>query len=153
MKKSLIIILAVAIIGGLGVYQKAHSSTSTSAVQGATSSSPVQTSSSNSTTQNQSASSTPSTYKDGTYNGQSEDTIYGTIQVQAVISGGKIVSVNLLQMPFQEGHSREVTAVAGPLLKQQTIKNQTASVDFVSGATTTSEAYQSSLQAALDQAA
>ena len=91
--------------------------------------------------------------KDGTYTGQSEFTPYGTVKVAAVVSGGKITDIKFLQMPGPEGHSREVTAFAEPYLKQETLQNQNGNIQFVSGATTTSEAYQMSLQAALDQAA
>ena len=92
-------------------------------------------------------------FKDGTYSGASEFTPYGTVKVAAVVSGGKITDIKFLQMPGPEGHSREVTAFAEPYLKQETLQNQNGSIQFVSGATTTSEAYQMSLQAALDQAA
>lgn len=95
----------------------------------------------------------PASYRDGTYNGDSEGTPYGTVQVAAVISGGKITDVKFLQMPNDRGHTQEVTAYAEPYLKDETIQKQSAHIDFVSGATTTSDAYEMSLQAALDQAA
>jgi uncharacterized protein with FMN-binding domain len=56
-------------------------------------------------------------------------------------------------MPGPEGHSKEVTAFSEPYLKQSTLTHQSANIDFVSGATQTSEAYEKSIQAALDQAA
>jgi uncharacterized protein with FMN-binding domain len=92
-------------------------------------------------------------YKDGTYTGDAEDTIYGTVQIAAVISGGKITDIRFLQMPGPEGHSKEVTAFAKDPLKQSTLNHQSSNIDFVSGATQTSEAYEQSLQAALDKAA
>jgi uncharacterized protein with FMN-binding domain len=61
--------------------------------------------------------------------------------------------VKFLQMPGPEGHSKEVTAFSKDPLKQSTLQKQSANIDFVSGATQTSEGYQQSLQAALDQAA
>ncbi len=151
MKKSVIVILAVAIIGALGIASRHHgdgaplgapsgsSGSNSSAVQSANTSS--------------SSSATPITYKDGTYNGQSEDTPYGTVQIAVVVSGGKITDVKFLQMPHDLGHSQMVTAFAEPYLKDETIQSQSSNIQFVSGATTTSEAYQMSLQAALDQAA
>jgi uncharacterized protein with FMN-binding domain len=40
-----------------------------------------------------------------------------------------------------------------PLLEQETLNKQSFHIDFVSGATQTSEGYQQSLQSALNQAA
>ena len=94
----------------------------------------------------------PGNYKDGTYNDQSEDTPYGIVQVAVVVSGGKITDIKFLQMPYDLGHSQQVTSYAEPYLKDETIQRQSANIDFVSGASTTSEAYQLSLQAALDKA-
>lgn len=91
-------------------------------------------------------------YKDGTFTGAAEQNPYGIVQIAVVISGGKIVDVNFIQMPSGDGHTNEVTAVAGPMLKQTTLQAQSANIDFVSGATSTSESYQMSLQFALDQA-
>lgn len=92
-------------------------------------------------------------YRDGTYSGSAIDTPYGTVQVAAVVASGKITDVKFLQMPFDEGHSREVTAFAEPQLKAMAINTQSAQVDFVSGATDTTMGFEQSLQAALDQAA
>lgn len=146
MKKALII-LSVAILGVVAFFEKGHSG-QTGLVS--SSSTPVSTSTSTSTPP---AAQPAVAYKDGTYTGNAEDTPYGTVQMAAVISGGKIVDVSFIQMPNGNGHTDEVTAVAKPLLKQTTIQAQSSNIDFVSGATTSSEAYQMSLQAALDKAA
>jgi uncharacterized protein with FMN-binding domain len=103
-------------------------------------------SSSSQTTQ---ASST--SYKDGTFNG-STDTAYGPVNIAVVINGGKITDVKFLQMPSSHDYSRQVTAYAEPYLKQTTLQNQSANIDFVSGATSTSNGFEQSLQMALDQA-
>ena len=97
--------------------------------------------------------SSSSSFKDGTYTGNSEDTPYGTVQIAVVVSGGKITDVKFLLMPNDLGHSQEVTAAAEPLLKEITLQKQSSNIDFVSGATSTSQGYQQSLQSALDQAA
>jgi uncharacterized protein with FMN-binding domain len=145
MRKSIVIVLAIAIIGALGIYAKGHDKSTGSLMPQSPSSIPASNTPSTSTQQT-------TTYKDGTYTGASEDTPYGTVQIAVVISGGKITDVNYLQMPSDLGHSREVTSFSEPLLKQTTIEHQSANIDFVSGATSTSEAYQQSLQAALNQA-
>lgn len=151
MKKSIVIIFAVAIIGALGAVAKAHHN------DGAPLAAPGSNATSNTTSMNSSSmhhgGSMMTSYKDGTYDGASEDTPYGTVQIAVVVSGSKITDVKFLQMPNDRGHSQEVTAFAEPYLKDETIQKQTSSIQFVSGATTTSEAYQMSLQAALDQAA
>lgn len=156
MKKTIVIIIAVAILGGAGIYTKSHKSANSNdtAVQGAnTSAQTTQTSPTASAMSPASSNSTSSGYKDGTYTGVAEDTAYGTVQVAAVISGGRITDIRFLQMPGPEGHSKEVTAFSESPLKASTLAKQSAKIDFVSGATQTSEGYEQSLQAALDQAA
>lgn len=92
-------------------------------------------------------------YKDGTFTGASEFTPYGTVQIAVVVSGGKITDVNFLQMPNDREDSLMRTQYSEPLLKRTTITNQNANIDFVSGATDTSYAFEQSLQTALNQAA
>lgn len=149
MRKGVIVILAVAIIGALGIYSKSHSSSGQP-----TAATPVD--QSQNTNPSVMGSDTTGSFqgslKDGTYTGDSKDTAYGTVQIAIVVSGGKISDVNFLQMPDDRGHTQEVTAFAEPLLKQETIGKQDAHIDFVSGATQTSEGYQESLQSALDMA-
>jgi uncharacterized protein with FMN-binding domain len=156
-KKPIVIILAVAIIGALGIYGKSHSRTSASTSQTSNPSS-VQSAATNTATSapatpDTSSSSSSAQYKDGTYTGKAIDTPYGTVQIQAIISGGKIADVKFVTMPDDRGHTQEVTNESAPLLKQETLSKQSAHIDFVSGATQTSEGYQQSLQSALDQAA
>lgn len=150
MRKGLVAILAVAIIGSLGIYGKNRAkSAQTEPTAPPTSSAVASDSTSNTSASSRSQS---SGFKDGTYTGSTSQIAYGPVQVAVVINGGKITDVNFLQMPGDLGHTQEVTAQSEPLLKQQTLSNQNAHVDFVSGATDTSFGYQQSLQAALDQA-
>ena len=156
MRKGIVIVLAVAIIGVLGVYGKSSGKTNSAATPPAA----VNGSSSSTTLSDSTSGSTPGSistsapaFKDGTYTGDSEETVYGTVQIAAVVSGGKITDIRFLRMPDDRGHTQEVTAYAEPLLKQITLQRQSAHIDFVSGATQTSEGYQQSLQAALNQAA
>lgn len=90
-------------------------------------------------------------YADGTYQGATVDEPWGTFQVQAVISGGKLTDVVLVSSP-SDNHSGRINSQAVPILTQAAIAAQGANVDMVSGATWTSESYVTSLQAALDQA-
>ena len=146
MRKTAVIICTVGLLGLLGYGVRQHGAGSLTL----TSSPPSNTRAGSSSA---ASSQTAQTYKDGTYTGQPEDNPYGTVQIAVVISGGKISDVNFLQMPSGFGHTDEVTSAAEPLLKQSTLSAQSANIDFVSGATLTSQAFQQSLQTALDQAA
>lgn len=91
-------------------------------------------------------------YKDGTYTGSAADAFYGNIQVRVSIASGKISKVDFLQYPNDRGHSIEINQYAMPILSQEAITAQSASVDIVSGATDTSQAFIQSLSNALSQA-
>jgi len=91
-------------------------------------------------------------YKDGSYTGNVQDAFYGNIQVQAVISGGKITDVIFLQAPNDNRTSQYINSQADPMLKQEAIQAQSAQVDGVSGASASSQAFQASLANALAQA-
>jgi len=91
-------------------------------------------------------------FKDGTYTGSVADAYYGNVQVQAVISGGKITDVIFLQYPNDRRNSIAINTQAMPYLTQEAIAVQNAQVDTISGATQTSRAFRESLQSALDQA-
>jgi uncharacterized protein with FMN-binding domain len=93
-----------------------------------------------------------SAYKNGTYTGTAQDAIFGSVQVAAVIQGGQLSNVNILQYPNDSGHSRQVSNSSLPQLVQEAIQAQNANVNIVSGATQTSEAFQQSLASALAQA-
>lgn len=91
-------------------------------------------------------------YKNGTYTGSVADAFYGNIQVQAVISGGRITDVIFLQYPNDRSTSIYINSQAMPYLKQEAIQAQSANVAGVSGASATSQAFIESLQSALNQA-
>ncbi|MAT16948.1 MAG: FMN-binding protein [Leifsonia sp.] len=93
------------------------------------------------------------TVSDGTYTGSVESTRWGDVQVAVTISGGQITEVSTLQSPDAESRSIQLAANASPILAAEVISAQSSSVATVSGATFTSEAYLSSVQAALDEAA
>ncbi|WP_340683414.1 FMN-binding protein [Amycolatopsis coloradensis] len=81
-----------------------------------------------------------------TVDGSVESNRYGTVQVRLVISAeDRISEVRLLQRPTS---GRGVAAI--PILQEETLTAQSADIDTVSGATSTSESYVKSLQAALD---
>ena len=90
--------------------------------------------------------------KDGTFTGQTEQTPFGNMQVAAVISGGKITDVKVLQHTDQGGRSVQISNQADPMLRSEVLQAQSAKVSTIGGATYTSEGYLQSLQSALDQA-
>src|SRR6185437_15990029 len=85
-------------------------------------------------------------YVDGSYTGSVADAYYGNVQVQAVISGGKITDVQFLQSPNSHGTSIQINRQAMPYLTQEAIQAQSANVNIISGATDTSMAFQHSLK-------
>ncbi|MCU1423221.1 MAG: FMN-binding protein [Microbacteriaceae bacterium] len=90
--------------------------------------------------------------KDGTYDGTSESTRFGNVQVEVVVSGGRITDVKALQLTDDGGRSVQISNYAAPILRSEVLKAQSASVDSVSGATYTTDGYLQSLQSALDKA-
>lgn len=92
------------------------------------------------------------TLKDGSYDGMVADAVYGDIQVQAIIRGGKISDIQFLQYPNDRRTSIVINQDALPLLTQEAIQAQTAHVDAISGATDTSLAFVESLSSALAKA-
>jgi uncharacterized protein with FMN-binding domain len=79
-------------------------------------------------------------------------TRFGDVQVRVIESGGKITDVQALQLPFDRRRSNEISQFVEPILRSETLQAQGAQIDTVSGATYTSEAYDQSLQSALDRA-
>jgi uncharacterized protein with FMN-binding domain len=74
---------------------------------------------------------------------------YGTIQVTIIVSGSRMT--DLTASYPKGGTTGEINAAAIPKLRQEALRAQSADIATVSGATYTSEAYQQSLQGALDR--
>jgi uncharacterized protein with FMN-binding domain len=91
-------------------------------------------------------------YKNGTYVGSVQDAFYGNLQVQAVITGGKLTDVVFLQYPSDNRTSQYVNSQALPMLKQEAIAAQSANVNAISGASASSPAFIASLTDALAKA-
>jgi uncharacterized protein with FMN-binding domain len=90
--------------------------------------------------------------KSGTFTGQTYTNPYGDVQVQVVISAGKITNVTTLHSPDSHQQSVSINSQALPLLREEVLKAQSAKIDIISGATFTSEGYAESVQSALDLA-
>jgi uncharacterized protein with FMN-binding domain len=109
-------------------------------------------SSSSGSSSSDSSSGTSSSAKDGTYSGDTETDRYGNTQVKVTIEKGKITEVTVLAYNDGDPRSAQISEAAIPTLRQEVLSTQTAAVDAVSGATYTSNAYEASLQSALDKA-
>ena len=88
----------------------------------------------------------------GTFTGDVVQTRFGPVQVQITVSGGTISDVTALQLTDDGGRSVQISNYAAPLLREEVLQAQSANVQTISGATVTSDAYLTSLQAALDAA-
>lgn len=88
----------------------------------------------------------------GTYAGSVVQTRFGAVQVQITVKAGAITDVTALQLTDDDRKSVQISNRAAPLLRAAVIKAQSAQVQTISGATVTSDAYLTSLQAALDAA-
>lgn len=84
--------------------------------------------------------------------GTQQQTQFGALQVRVVMQGSEIVEISAPVYPNDDARSRQINAEALPQLRQQVLNAQSANIDGVSGATVTSDAYELSLQAALDKA-
>jgi uncharacterized protein with FMN-binding domain len=146
MKKALAILAAIAILGALAGYALTRDTPDIAKVGN--------TSQANTQNPAKDRSSANNKYPDGSYTGETAETLYGNVQIEIVISDGRFSDVHYLQMPDKEdGRSRQLSERAKPLLKATTLAKQSDQIDFVTGATSTSFGYQQSLQSALDEAA
>ena len=122
------------------------STPTSSAGSSASSSSPSDTSSSSA------SSKASASAKSGTVTGDAKTTRFGTTQVKVTITGGRITGVRTVQLNQNDPRSVQISESAAPILRSEVLSKQTAAVDAVSGATYTSDAYEASLQSALDKA-
>jgi uncharacterized protein with FMN-binding domain len=90
--------------------------------------------------------------KDGTFTGKREYAYYGYIKVQAIVRKGSLADVRILEYPNDNGRSHYINSIALPYLIQEAVDAQSYKVDFISGATFTSNAFVKSLQEALKPA-
>jgi uncharacterized protein with FMN-binding domain len=86
------------------------------------------------------------------YTGAAASTRWGTVQVRITVQGGKISASKAVQYPQGTSRDAQINGSALPILNQEAVQQQSASIDTVSGATVTSGGYLQSLQSAIDQA-
>lgn len=76
---------------------------------------------------------------------------YGVLDVDVTVRGTHITDVSVPSLQVAEPTSQQISEQAIPMLRSEVLAAQSASIDAISGATYTSEAYAQSLQAALDK--
>ena len=91
-------------------------------------------------------------YVDGDFVGNAVDDEWGPVQVKVVVKNGDIADVICIEYPFHRQRSAEISEWAIPQLIEETIKAQSAKVDWVSQASFTSDQFQKSLATALARA-
>jgi uncharacterized protein with FMN-binding domain len=112
----------------------------------------------NSGTNNSAATTAPATQApaassgavNGTFTGPSVFVNYGNVQVKITVVNGRITDAVAVVAP--SGRNDRWTNMAVPILKQQTLKAQSANIQGASGASYTSYGWYTSLQGALAQA-
>jgi len=86
-----------------------------------------------------------------TYKGALEYTRYSNVQVTITVSGRKIKSLTVNANPHdQQSYQRESYAL--PLLRKEALKAQSYRIHTISGVTTTSDAFISSVYSAMRHA-
>ena len=145
-KQIIVGVVVVAVIVAYAVYSRTSSPSSSYSVeptQSSASSTPAAGAGTSATTTPVATAPADSSaqYKDGTYTGTPADAVFGTMQVAAVISGGKLTDVQFIQYPNTGSHTIQVNANSNPILRSEAIASQSANVDIVSGATQSSEGF------------
>ena len=95
---------------------------------------------------------TGSTAGTTTYDGAVASTRWGDVQVRITVTNGKVTASEAIAYPNGNGHDQQINAYAIPILNQEAVAAQSATISMVSGATVTSQGYVQSLQSALDKA-
>jgi len=83
--------------------------------------------------------------------GPTEQYGYGELAVRVTVSKGRITNVTVPTLQTAEQYSQQLAQQVIPMLKSQVLAAGGPHINGVSGATYTSQAYATSVQAALDQ--
>ena len=104
---------------------------------------------SNSATPTAAATTAPATTAavNGTFTGPSVNVNYGNVQVKITVVNGRITDAVAVKAPT--GKNDRWTNMAVPILKEQTLKAQSANIQGASGASYTSYGWYTSLQGAI----
>jgi len=159
MTKTRLVSLIIATLGALGLLASFHTTagistrTAGSATKGATPPATTAPPPPRGTTPSTAAPPPPTTNTGNqSVAGDAIATRYGDVQVRVTVSGGRLVDVQAVQLPSDRARSQAISSDAGPLLRNEALRAQSARINTVSGATSTSDGYAQSLQSALDRA-
>lgn len=146
------IVLAGTALGLTGVLSY-HTASTRSAEAGSSSASTPTTASESASTTSGTTASTSSVGTASTRSATGEDVSYqyGDLQLKVTVSGNKVTHVSVVQLNVADPHSEEIDQFAIPQLTQEAVSAGSARIDAVSGASYTSQAYEQSLQSALDK--
>jgi uncharacterized protein with FMN-binding domain len=86
-----------------------------------------------------------------TVTGPAEQYGYGELAVRVTIRGSRITGLTVPLIRTAEPFSQQLASQAIPVLRNEVLSAQGTNINAVSGATYTSQAYATSVQAALDQ--
>lgn len=154
MRRAIPVIVTTA--GGLALVAGFHTNPKTAVAAGPAPSPTTTSSPPPATTQSTSRSVAPSTTAAPVVraiNGPVIETQYGPVQVRITLSGNRLTDVEALQLPSDRSRSVSISQYAGPRLRLEALRAQSANIYLVSGASYTSQGYADSLQGALDAAA
>ncbi len=73
-----------------------------------------------------------------TVTGAAASTIYGPVQVQIMVKGGKVTAAKAVEYPEDTPRDSQINAFAIPVLNREAASVGSATIDMVSGATYTS---------------
>jgi uncharacterized protein with FMN-binding domain len=91
--------------------------------------------------------------KDGTYLGREVSAgTHGDVQLRIQVAGGKMTVIKVVKSPELSAPSKRITDAAFERMTAEALREQSAEVDIVGGATESCEAYIESLQSAIDAA-
>jgi uncharacterized protein with FMN-binding domain len=85
------------------------------------------------------------------YTGRTSSMKWGPVTVRIRVKNHKIVNVGS-SLPTERSRSQEINDRAGPILRSEVLRAQSARINAVSGATMTSDAYVISLRSAMTKA-
>jgi uncharacterized protein with FMN-binding domain len=88
----------------------------------------------------------------GNFKGDTSQTRWGPVQVEIVVTNGKITDVKTLQYPNGDRRSLSISSKIIPWLQEETLQIQSANISGISGATYTSMGFKDSLASALQKA-
>jgi uncharacterized protein with FMN-binding domain len=137
---------------GFSAHHAESATTAATATAAAAPATPTSTSGSASTSPSTSAPASSSSSATRTVTSDAVGTQYGNVQLKVTIADGKITKIEAVELPSNDPKSQQIGSYAEPLLQQSALTKQNGTVDGVSGATYTSNGYQTALQSALDKA-